>query len=191
MIFSIKVQDGLFLVITKATCFFCIFATSKYTLMKRTAKIKTIAMSDNVGLYSILFEPNQETEFRRFLSKFKDNSTLNKDYRAIINAIDRIIANGALERYFRPEGKMNDNLAALSINSRRLRLYCLRISDQILIMGNGGEKSTGTYEECAELSGYVMDLQKFDELLKQAQEEGDISIERNLITGIEETSFEL
>ena len=159
--------------------------------MMRTAKIKTIAMSDNVGLYSILFEPNQETEFRRFLAKFKDNSTLNKDYQAILNAIDRIIANGALERYFRPEGKINDNLAALAINSRRLRLYCLRISDQILIMGNGGEKNTRTYEECAELSGYVMDLQKFDELLKQAQEEGDISIERNLITGIEETSFEL
>jgi len=56
-------------------------------------------MSDNVGLYSILFEPNQETEFRRFLAKFKDNSTLNKDYQAILNAIDRIIANGALERH--------------------------------------------------------------------------------------------
>ena len=58
-----------------------------------------------------------------------------------------------------------------------------------LILGNGGEKTTKTYEESEELSGYVMDLQKFDELLKQAQEEGSIYIEQNMITGIEEMTF--
>ena len=60
------------------------------------------------------------------------------------------------------------NVAALSIDSRKLRLYCLRISDQIMILGNGGVKTTRTYQEDEELSGYVMDLQRFDELLKQA-----------------------
>jgi hypothetical protein len=34
-----------------------------------------------------------------------------------------------------------------------------------------------------------MDLQKFDELLRQAQEEGSIYIEQNVITGIEEMTF--
>lgn len=86
---------------------------------------------------------------------------------------------------------MNDNLCALSIDSRRLRLYCLRISDQILIVGNGGEKTTRTYQEDETLSGYVMDLQKFDELLKQAQKSGVISIENNVITGIDTATFEL
>jgi hypothetical protein len=36
------------------------------------------------------------------------------------------------------------------------------MSDQVLIVGNGGVKNTKTYEENEELSGYVMDLQKFD-----------------------------
>ena len=36
-----------------------------------------------------------------------------------------------------------------------------------------------------------MDLQKFDELLKQAQEEGSIVIEQNVITGIEEQTFQI
>lgn len=84
---------------------------------------------------------------------------------------------------------MNDNVVALSLDSRKLRLYCLRMSDQILIVGNGGLKETRTYDEDEELSGYVMDLQKFDELLKQAQEEGSIYIEQNMITGIEEMTF--
>lgn len=157
----------------------------------KNAKLQTIATSDKVGLYSILFDDNQETEFRKFLIKFRDNATLNKDYQAIINALDRIIANGAFERYFRVEGKMNDRVSALAIESKQLRLYCLRISDQILILGNGGVKTTRTYEESKELSGYVMDLQKFDELLKQAQKEGKIHIVQNIITGIEEASFQL
>lgn len=65
------------------------------------------------------------------------------------------------------------------------------MSDQVLIVGNGGVKDTKTYEESEELSGYVMDLQKFEKLLKQAMSEGTISIERNVITGIEEAVFKV
>ena len=38
-----------------------------------------------------------------------------------------------------------------------------------MILGNGGVKTTRTYQEDEKLSGYVMDLQRFDELLKQTQ----------------------
>ena len=85
---------------------------------------------------------------------------------------------------------MNDDLCALAIDSRQLRLYCLRISDQILIAGNGGIKTTRTYQENEELNGYVMNLQQFDRLLKEAQEEGTITIEENVINGIEGKVFE-
>ncbi|MBR4918125.1 MAG: hypothetical protein IKZ52_02785 [Bacteroidales bacterium] len=84
-----------------------------------------------------------------------------------------------------------NRIKALSIDSRKLRLYCLRISDQILIVGNGGIKNTRTYEESAELSGYVMDLQEFDKLLSEAQKNGTITIEKNVITGIEGKVFQL
>ena len=67
----------------------------------------------------------------------------------------------------------------------------LRISDQILILGNGGVKSTRTYEEDPKLLGYVIDLQAFDKLLLEAQREGSITIEKNVITGIEGKVFEL
>lgn len=155
----------------------------------KSSRIVSIAKSDKVGLYSIWFENDSESEFRKFIQKFKDNAELNKDYQTILQALDRIIANGAFERNFRYEGKMKDNVVALSIDSKKLRLYCLRISDQVLIAGNGGVKNTRTYNESEELSGYVMDLQKFDELLKQAQEDGSIVIEQNVITGIEEKTF--
>ena len=60
-----------------------------------------------------------------------------------------------------------------------------------MIVGNGGVKDTKTYEESEELSGYVMDLQKFDALLEQELKRGSIKIEQNVITGIESASFEL
>lgn len=155
------------------------------------ATLKTIEQNDNVSLYSICFDGNNESEYEKFLQKFKDNATLNSDFQIILLALEKIIDKGALERFFRVEGRMSDRVAALSIDSRKLRLYCLRISDQILIVGNGGVKTTRTYQEDEILSGYVLDLQKFDELLVQAQKNGSISIEKNVIVGIENKTFEL
>jgi hypothetical protein len=157
----------------------------------KEATLKTLEQSDNVSLYSICFDGNAISEYESFVQKFKDDAKLNTDYKNIILALEKIIAVGAFERFFRPEGKMNDRVAALSIDSKKLRLYCLRISDQILIVGNGGEKSTRTYEESSELSGYVMDLQEFDKLLAEAQKDGSITIEKNVITGIEGKVFQL
>lgn len=159
--------------------------------MAKQTTIKTIEQNDNVSLYSICFNGEELSEYEKFLTKFKDNAQLNYDFQRILFALAKIVEVGALERFFRNEGRMKDNLCALSIDSRRLRLYCLRISDKILIVGNGGEKTTRTYQEDETLSGYVMDLQKFDELLKDAQKTGTITIENNVITGIETATFEL
>lgn len=109
----------------------------------------------------------------------------------LLMALAKIIDKGALERFFRIEGKMSDNVKALAIDSRKLRLYCLRISDQILILGNGGVKLTRTYQEDNVLSGYVVDLQAFDKALLEAQKDGKITIEKNMITDIQSATFEI
>ena len=106
-------------------------------------------------------------------------------------ALAKIIDKGALERFFRNEGTIKDHVKALAIDSRKLRLYCLRISDQILILGNGGIKNTRTYQEDSTLSGYVMDLQKIDQVLLQAQKNGRITIEKNMIIDIESATFQI
>lgn len=42
-----------------------------------------------------------------------------------------------------------------------LRLYSLRLSDMILVLGNGGVKISQRYGYDALLNGYVMTLQRF------------------------------
>ena len=155
------------------------------------ATLKTIEQNDNVGMFSICFDGSEVSEFEKFLNEFKDNATYNKDFNVILLALSKIIDKGALERFFRNEGRMNDNVKALAIDSRKLRLYCLRISDQILILGNGGVKTTRTYQEDSKLSGYVMDLQSFDKVLLKAQKSGKVTIEKNMITDIQSATFEI
>ena len=98
---------------------------------------------------------------------------------------------GFLERLFRPEGKMKDRVAAIPVTSNKIRLYGLRLSDGVLIVGNGGRKKTRTYDEDPELSGYVMTLQKLDALLKAAELKGTITIEKTTIKGLDNNTFEL
>lgn len=160
------------------------------TIMK-SATLKTIEQNDNVGLFSICFDGGSESEFEKFLVKFKDNANFNKEFNIILLALKKIIDKGALERFFRPEGKMGDHVSALSLDSRKLRLYCLRISDQVLILGNGGVKQTRTYQEDETLNGYVVDLQSFDRALTEAQRAGKVTIEKNVITNIESATFEI
>ncbi len=76
---------------------------------------------------------------------------------------------------------MRDSVAALPVLKSKLRLYCLRLSDKILILGNGGEKKTRTYQQDPDLQGYVVTLQKFEELLKESVNDGSVVITENCI----------
>ena len=158
---------------------------------KKSLKLEPVKASETASLYTIIFDNDDMSEFSKFLTRFKDNGRLQRDYQIILYALKKILENGVLERYFRREGKYADRVCALPIDSGKLRLYCLRLSDKILILGNGGIKASRTYNEDSELNGYVMDLQRFDVLLKEAEKDGSIKIEETTITGAEDKIFEL
>ena len=145
------------------------------------AELILVEEAKNCTLYTIQFLSEKDTEFELFFNKFKDDVEFNPDLMRIVGFIGKIADLGALERFFRPEGKMNDHLVALPTVQSKLRLYCLRLSDKILILGNGGVKNTKTYEESQELSGYVLTLQNFDRLVKEGVKDGTIIVTENKI----------
>lgn len=71
---------------------------------------------------------------------------------------------------------MSDSVVALPVLKSKLRLYYLRLTDKILVLGNGDVKNSRTYEENEKLQGYVIDLQKFERLLKQEVRSGNVQI---------------
>lgn len=62
----------------------------------------------------------------------------------------------------RLESKMQDNINAIPIETSNLRIYVIRINNEIVILGNGGIKSTTTYNEDPHLNAIVELLQKIN-----------------------------
>lgn len=136
---------------------------------------------ENCTIYTLQFLRDVESEFEKFIAKFREDAEYSEDFSRIAAFITHIARTGALERYFRHEGKMNDSVVALPVTSSKLRLYCLRLSDKILILGNGGVKKSQRYEDDSTLNGYVMTLQKFERLLKQEVANGGVNITESTI----------
>lgn len=155
------------------------------------AKITSIGQTSAVGLFSITFEGDDYTEFRKFIEKFKNDAVRSNELNIILTEIAKIQQNGALERYFRYEGKMQDHVVALPTHRSGLRLYCLRMSNSVLIVGNGGVKSSRTYEQDPELNGYVINLQKLDALLREDIQKGIVTIESTEINGVDTKTFNI
>jgi len=94
------------------------------------ASLLSLEQTDAAGLFTIIFENENQSEFVRFVNKFKDDAIRKNELRIILNQIDVMLQKGIEERRFRPEGKMSDGVAALPVYQSGLRLYCLRLSKQ-------------------------------------------------------------
>lgn len=133
-------------------------------------KLELVIESDNVSIYSPKYDGETQTEFEKFLS---DNCSLphpqlRKDFDAIIALIKKMVDDcGARENLFRLEGK-NIKAIPLCIEQRRrrevgtLRLYCIRISERILVIGNGGIKKVRKYEDDPVLMDIVDKLRSIE-----------------------------
>ena len=133
-------------------------------------KLELVIESDNVSIYSPKYDGETQTEFEKFMS---DNGSLShpqlkKDFDAIIAVIKKMVDDcGARENLFRLEGK-NIKAIPLCVEQRRrrgvgtLRLYCIRISERILVVGNGGIKRVRKYEDDPVLLGIVDKLRSIE-----------------------------
>ena len=128
-------------------------------------RIELIEEYEKVNFYSIHLSDSEMSEFDRFFEKFPVGCEYDDDIDVIISWLDIIAEKGALERYFRPEGRYGDGVGVIPIDvGNKIRLYCLRLSDKVLVFGNGGVKDAGAWEESEELAPYVrllMDTSRF------------------------------
>lgn len=65
------------------------------------------------------------------------------------------------------------------------------MSDQILVIGNGGLKNVRRYQDSEELTGYVMDLQKFDAIIKDAKRSGLVTFEKMGLENLTNKDFDV
>lgn len=134
-------------------------------------KLELVIESENISIYSPKFDGETMTEFEKFMFINRDLSypQLKRDFDAIISVIKKMADDcGARENLFRLEGG-NIKAIPLCVFLRRkdrsvgtLRLYCIRISDKILVIGNGGIKRTDTFQEDPALLSIVNQLRQIE-----------------------------
>ncbi len=151
--------------------------------MERNLLIELLEDGEKVSLYSPRFEGEKYTEFEKFVLQYRESHM--QDLQVLVRRLDIIKTNGAEDRHFRYEGTIRDRVMALPshLDSANLRLYCLNLSHKVLILGNGGVKTTQTYQEDAHLSKCVETLQKIDIQIKTKEKTQLVTIEGTHLIG--------
>lgn len=87
------------------------------------------------------------------------------------------------KRYFRPEGKFLDYLFAIPEKGLgcELRVFCLRLNEQIVIFGNGGvkPKNMRNYQEDTLLNTIAEEMQKISGKLQHSLSDYSTTIYEN------------
>lgn len=151
--------------------------------MTQKYSVELIEEHDTVNFYSIHLEAEELSELERFFEKFPEGSEFDEDIDTIIEWLDRIGQRGALERHFRYEGKYGDRVMAIPIETSNLRLYCIRLSDKILIFGNGGVKDCARWQDSETLTQYVEMLLDTSRFISSRISNGTIYIVDKEIVG--------
>jgi hypothetical protein len=130
--------------------------------LKRKLDIVLLEEYEKVNFYSFQFENETQTEFEKFLVSFNESHP--EEIGRIMYRLERITQDGVFPRHFRFAGKVKDRTAELpsQLETINLRIYCICISPQILILGHGGLKTTRTYNEDKYLNQCVETLRGID-----------------------------
>lgn len=133
--------------------------------------------------YSIRFEGEKESEFMKFV--YENNDRHQKDLGDILfNIKDMANRYGAIEKFFKiEEGSILDNLCVLPNKKSKLRLYCLRYSKVAVLLGGGGVKGKGAYQDYPELLKKVKILQEVCVLIDKRIKDGEIYWDNDKLSG--------
>lgn len=108
--------------------------------------------------YTVRLEEAYLSETDNFFQKFRKDEQLKSFLQELAKFLEIVIGDekGALEAFFRPErmaqalppkGEHLVDEIIISFLNFPLRLYCLRISDSLVVLFNGGEKTAESAQE--------------------------------------------
>lgn len=148
-------------------------------------KFELIMETEMVCMFSPKYDGEKMSEFENFLlaNNAHVHPQLKRSFDAILTAIDKMRETGACERYFRLEG---GNVKAIPLyisfvrvnrTVGKLRLYCLRLSDKILILGGGAVTTAQKNEDDPVLLRFIDDLRDIDQRIKRIVKQADTNFE--------------
>lgn len=155
--------------------------------------IFALEIFDDLGkqcvFYTVRWEDAKLSETDKFFEKYEKDIDFERPIQELAKFITNKIGNelGALEYFFRfentahalpPSGKHKVGEVTINYGNFPLRLYCLRISDSLVVLFNGGEK-TNVKAQRGKTSMAFNDANQFAKRILYAIKENQIYITRN------------
>lgn len=171
--------------------------------MKQIIQIEKFLKGEKANLYTIRFIDSNgiadtSTETEKFFDKIENTNP--KDYQ-IFKAIFKNIINisGAKLKFFRNEDNSDCNFLKALMNKDdkgnkykgNLRLFCLYYDSDRVIIGNGDNKTTRTFNEDEFLSKAAKILQKLDKVLEEKEKDGEVTWKGNELTSDKKLIFKI
>ena len=146
------------------------------------AKIEHVESYKKVNYYTVCFE-GKKSEFADFIDKHECEERISDEYDDIISWLEKLGDEiGADRRYFRHEWKA-DALPPpkkfIEIDyTENLRLYCMRVSDSIVILFNGAIKTHGiiSAQDCPKVSPFFNMANKLVKKIDELMLDGEVVI---------------
>ena len=152
-------------------------------LDRHGARLYTVRRTNEHG------EWNELSETDDFFQRHLQHEDLIEQVRLMALALKRLRETGARDDLFRPEREAhalphNRMLSLLGWEEDEycLRLYCLRWSDEIVILINGGCKTAQTAQECPNVRSHFNFANEVARLLDRMNREDDLKVNQNRLT---------
>ena len=139
--------------------------------------------------YTVRWDGSEFSETDKFFSKYEDHEEFGDSLMEMASFLNQVIADeyGALDDFFRfenaaqalpPKGKYQIGELHVNFSNFPLRLYCLKISENILVLFNGNEKTSQTAQG-GKTSMVFHDANQFAKRIVEALNEGTVVISAN------------
>ncbi len=159
--------------------------------MKQYITLQLFKSFEKVNFYTFKFEDSEQTETDKFFSKFEGNEFM---IESVYNLTQSLIEIGQIEgaklSFFRLESSAQALPPPISIWAggirNNLRLYCVRVNKEIVILGNGGIKSSQKAQDSAELMPYFRFINSMSKQITELIKDGDFIFQGKNILNLNE-----
>jgi hypothetical protein len=161
--------------------------------VKNFVTIELFKAFSRVKYYTFHIEGRDRSETDTFFSTYEKDDELADDLNTLVTWMTEIgQKKGKKTRYFRPENRAEALpppariMAELTVNTCNLRLYCFRLSDEVVILANGGRKVSDAVQDSPDAYPKFQFANRMaQQLLKLIQERG-VDIQGKDITNLED-----
>lgn len=133
--------------------------------------------SDVGHIYSVAVNDSRSTLYDQFLQE--NNGKYREELVEIIGKLNTMSSKtGFTDTFFKiNEGKLGDGICAITDWKSKLRLFCIRFGNILLVLGGSGPKTTRTYQEDPKLLSENLLLRNVSYAMAEAIKEKELKID--------------